>query len=74
MIVEDERDEYTHQFDVSNFAEPESNRSSEVDFDFLSNMPSNLGNMMSIRSRIRDKKIHHQFKADLVENIWENLE
>uniref|UniRef100_A0A0D3EE55 DDE Tnp4 domain-containing protein n=1 Tax=Brassica oleracea var. oleracea TaxID=109376 RepID=A0A0D3EE55_BRAOL len=53
MIVEDERDEYS-QFDVSTFTQPESNRSSQVDLDFLSDQPSNLGNMMSIRTRIRD--------------------
>ncbi|CAN7021031.1 unnamed protein product [Brassica rapa subsp. trilocularis] len=34
-------------------------------------MPSNLGNMMSIRNRVHDRTIHHQLKADLVEHIWQ---
>ncbi|WZZ77775.1 putative nuclease HARBI1 [Brassica napus] len=72
MIVEDERDGYT-QFDLSIFAQPESTRSSEVDFTYSTDMPSNLGNMMSIRNRVRDRTIHHQLKADLVENIWQNF-
>uniref|UniRef100_A0A0D3CZB4 Myb-like domain-containing protein n=1 Tax=Brassica oleracea var. oleracea TaxID=109376 RepID=A0A0D3CZB4_BRAOL len=72
MIVEDERDGYTH-FDVSVFEQPESNRSSEVDFTFSTDMPSNLGNMMAIRNQIRDRKINQQLKADLVENIWQKF-
>uniref|UniRef100_A0A0D3BUW2 DDE Tnp4 domain-containing protein n=1 Tax=Brassica oleracea var. oleracea TaxID=109376 RepID=A0A0D3BUW2_BRAOL len=75
LTDEDERDGYT-QFDVSAFAQPESNRSSLVDFAFSTDMPSNLGNvmnMMSIRNQIRDNKIHQQLKADLVENIWQNF-
>ena len=75
MIVEDERDGYT-QFDVSVFAQPESNRSSQVDFTYSTDMPSNLGNvmnMMSSRNQIRDNKIHQRLKADLVENIWQNF-
>ena len=72
MIVEDERDGYT-QYDVSVFAQPESSRSSQVDFTYSTNMPSNLGNMMSIRNQVRDRKIHHQLKADLVENIWQKF-
>uniref|UniRef100_A0A0D3AR58 DDE Tnp4 domain-containing protein n=1 Tax=Brassica oleracea var. oleracea TaxID=109376 RepID=A0A0D3AR58_BRAOL len=49
MIVEDKQDGYT-QFDVSVFAQPESNRSSQVHFTYSTDMPSNLGNMMSIRN------------------------
>uniref|UniRef100_A0A0D3BLH3 Nuclease HARBI1 n=1 Tax=Brassica oleracea var. oleracea TaxID=109376 RepID=A0A0D3BLH3_BRAOL len=37
---------------------------------FLSNMPSNIANMMDVRTRIRDTPMHHQLKADLVEHIW----
>ncbi|CAN6844654.1 unnamed protein product, partial [Brassica oleracea] len=48
------------QFDV---------RSSQVDFTYSTDMPSNLGNMMSVRNRVRDKTIHQQLKADLVEHI-----
>ncbi|KAL0736556.1 hypothetical protein Bca4012_012766 [Brassica carinata] len=66
MIVENERDKYT-QLDISDFQDE---RSSEVDFTY-SRERSNLGNMMSIRSRVRDKIIHQQLKADLVEHIWQ---
>ena len=63
MIIEDERDGYT-QFDVSKFAQAESNQSSQVGFTYSTDMPSNLGNMMSIRNRVRDKIIHQQLKID----------
>ena len=69
MIVEDERDGYT-QFDVSDFQEAEDNGSSHVDLTYSTNMPSNIANMMSARTRIRDRKMHQQLKADLVEHIW----
>ena len=72
MIVEDERDGYT-QFDVSVFAQLESNQSSQVDFTYSTYMPSNLGNIMSIRNRVCDKTIHQQLKPDLVENIWQKF-
>uniref|UniRef100_A0A0D3BVW3 DDE Tnp4 domain-containing protein n=1 Tax=Brassica oleracea var. oleracea TaxID=109376 RepID=A0A0D3BVW3_BRAOL len=69
MIVEDERDGYT-QFDVSEFAQVESSRSSHVDFMYSTDMPSNTGNLMAIRTRLRDRNIHEQLKNDLVEHIW----
>ena len=69
MIVEDERDGYT-QFDVSEFQEAEDNESSHVDLTYSTNMPSNIANMMSSRTRIRDRKMHQQLKADLVKHIW----
>ncbi|KAL0734734.1 hypothetical protein Bca4012_010944 [Brassica carinata] len=72
MIVEDKQDGYT-QFDVSVFAQPEPNRNSQVDFTYSTNMPSNLGNMISIRDRVCDKTIHQQLKADLIENIWQKF-
>ncbi|CAN6859127.1 unnamed protein product [Brassica oleracea] len=72
LIVEDERDGYT-QYDVSVFAQPDSNRSSQVDFTFSTDMPSNLGNMMSIWNRVCDRTIHQQLKDDLVENIWQKF-
>uniref|UniRef100_A0A0D3AMN4 Uncharacterized protein n=1 Tax=Brassica oleracea var. oleracea TaxID=109376 RepID=A0A0D3AMN4_BRAOL len=68
MIVEDERDGYT-QFDVSDFQEAEDNGSSHVDLTYSTNMPSNIANMMSARNRIRDRQMHQQRKADLVEHI-----
>ena len=32
-------------------------------------MPTNIANMMGVRTRIRDKQMHQQLKADLVEHI-----
>ena len=69
IIVEDERDGYI-QFDVSDFQEAEDNGSSHVDLTYSTNMPSNIANMMSARTRIRDRQIHQQLKADLVKHIW----
>jgi len=46
MIVEDERDEYTY-FDASEFTQPESTASSQVDFNYFTDMASNLGNIMA---------------------------
>uniref|UniRef100_A0A0D3BGD7 DDE Tnp4 domain-containing protein n=1 Tax=Brassica oleracea var. oleracea TaxID=109376 RepID=A0A0D3BGD7_BRAOL len=69
MIVEDERDGYT-QFDVSEFQQGEDNGSSYVDLTFSADMPTNIVNMMGVRTRIRDKQMHQQLKDDLVEHIW----
>uniref|UniRef100_A0A0D3C5V5 Myb-like domain-containing protein n=1 Tax=Brassica oleracea var. oleracea TaxID=109376 RepID=A0A0D3C5V5_BRAOL len=69
MIVEDERDGYT-QFDVSGFQQGEETGSSHVNLDFSSNMPTNLVNMIGVRTRIRDRSMHEQLKADLVEHLW----
>ena len=33
-------------------------------------MPSDIANMIAVRTRIRDKQMHQQLKADLVEHIW----
>ena len=54
MIVEDERDGYT-QFDVSEFQQGEDTGSSHVDLDFDMGMPTNIANMMGVRTRICDK-------------------
>ena len=72
MIVEDERDGYT-QFDVSVFENSDSSRSSLVNFSFSTDLPSNLGNMISIRNQVRDRTIHQQLKEDLVENICQKF-
>ena len=69
MVEEDERDGYS-QFDTSIFVEGETSRSSEVDFSFSTNMPTNLGNMLAIRSELRDQRIHERLKNDLIENIF----
>uniref|UniRef100_A0A0D3CD62 Myb-like domain-containing protein n=1 Tax=Brassica oleracea var. oleracea TaxID=109376 RepID=A0A0D3CD62_BRAOL len=68
MIVEDERDGYT-QFDVSEFQEGEDTGSSHVDLTYSTDMLTNIANMMGVHSRIRDRQMHQQLKADLVEHI-----
>ncbi|KAF8044680.1 hypothetical protein N665_0168s0004 [Sinapis alba] len=69
MIVEDERDGYT-QYDVSEFQQGDDIGSSHVDPTFSTDIPTNIGNMMDVRTRIRDKHMHQQLKADLVEHVW----
>uniref|UniRef100_A0A0D3C389 DDE Tnp4 domain-containing protein n=1 Tax=Brassica oleracea var. oleracea TaxID=109376 RepID=A0A0D3C389_BRAOL len=69
MIVEDERDGYT-QFNVSEFQQGEDAESSHVDLTYPTDMPSNIANMMGLRTRIRDKQMHQRLKSDLVEHIW----
>ena len=69
MIVEDERDVYT-QFDVSEFQQGEDTGSSHVDLNFSTNMPTNIANMMGVRTTIRDRQMHQQLKIDLVEYLW----
>ncbi|XP_048607279.1 uncharacterized protein LOC106357942 isoform X2 [Brassica napus] len=69
MIVEDERDGYT-QFDVSDFQQAEDNGSSHVDLTYSTDIPTNIANMMGVRTRIRDRQMHQQLKDDLVEHIW----
>ena len=68
MIVEDEWDGYT-QYDVSYFAHSESTSSPQVDFTYSTDMPSNLGNMIATRTRLRDRTKHEKLKADLL-NIY----
>uniref|UniRef100_A0A0D3BT43 DDE Tnp4 domain-containing protein n=1 Tax=Brassica oleracea var. oleracea TaxID=109376 RepID=A0A0D3BT43_BRAOL len=69
MIVEDERDGYT-QFDVSEFQLAEDNGSSHVDLAYSTDIPTNIANMMGVRTSIRDRQMHQQLKHDLVEHIW----
>ena len=69
MIVEDERDGYTH-FDVSEFQQGEETGTSHVDLTYSTDIPSNIANMMGVRTRIRDRQMHEQLKADLVEHVW----
>ncbi|KAF8116032.1 hypothetical protein N665_0023s0011 [Sinapis alba] len=69
MIVQDKRDGYT-QFDVSEFQQGEDHKSSHVDFTYSTDIPSNIANMMGVRTRIRDRQMHQQLKHDLVKHIW----
>ena len=72
MIVEDEQDGYT-QFDVSDFQQAEDNGSSHVDLTYSTDIPTNIANMMGVRTRIRDRQMHQQLKDDLVEHIWQKF-
>ena len=69
MIVEDERDGYTLN-NLSEFQQEENTGSSRVDLDYDREIPSNLGNIMDARTRIRDQPMHKQLKNDLVEHLW----
>uniref|UniRef100_A0A0D3DBK5 DDE Tnp4 domain-containing protein n=1 Tax=Brassica oleracea var. oleracea TaxID=109376 RepID=A0A0D3DBK5_BRAOL len=69
MIVEDERDGYT-QFNVSEFQQGEDNGSSHVDLTYSTDIPTNIANMMGVRTRIHDRQMHQQLKDDLVEHVW----
>ncbi|XP_009107586.3 uncharacterized protein LOC103833242 [Brassica rapa] len=69
MIVEDERDRYT-QFELSEFQLREDNGSSHVDLTYSTDIPTNIANMMGVRTRIRDRQMHEQLKSDLVEHVW----
>ena len=69
MIVEDERDGYT-QFDVSELQQGEDTGSSHVDLDLSTDMPTNIANMMGVRTRICDRQMYQQLKAVLVEYLW----
>uniref|UniRef100_A0A0D2ZXL8 DDE Tnp4 domain-containing protein n=1 Tax=Brassica oleracea var. oleracea TaxID=109376 RepID=A0A0D2ZXL8_BRAOL len=49
MIVEDERNGYRH-FDVSEFQQGEDNGNSHVDLTYYTDTPSNIANMMGVRT------------------------
>uniref|UniRef100_A0A0D3E646 DDE Tnp4 domain-containing protein n=1 Tax=Brassica oleracea var. oleracea TaxID=109376 RepID=A0A0D3E646_BRAOL len=66
MIVENVRDGYGTQFDISDFEEGDVTRSSRVE----ANMPTNLNNIFPIRNDVRDTRIHEHLKTDLIEHIW----
>jgi len=57
MIVEDERDRYTN-FDASQLTQQESTSSSQVDFNYSTYMPSNLGIIMTARAQVSDRALH----------------
>uniref|UniRef100_A0A0D3B2C6 DDE Tnp4 domain-containing protein n=1 Tax=Brassica oleracea var. oleracea TaxID=109376 RepID=A0A0D3B2C6_BRAOL len=69
MMVEDERDGY-NQFDVSGFQQEDDHGSSYVDLTYSTDIPTNIANMMDVRTRIRDRQMHQQLKNDLVEHVW----
>lgn len=69
MIVEDERDGYTLR-NVEQFDEGQGSRTPNVLPPTSLHIPSNLGNLIGVRNRLRDRNTHLQLKADLVEHIW----
>uniref|UniRef100_A0A0D3C4T8 Uncharacterized protein n=1 Tax=Brassica oleracea var. oleracea TaxID=109376 RepID=A0A0D3C4T8_BRAOL len=69
LTDENERDGYT-QFDVQEFQQGEDQGSSHVDLTYSTNIPSNIANMMGVRTRIHDTQRHQQLKHNLVEHIW----
>ncbi|XP_024004963.1 uncharacterized protein LOC112082100 [Eutrema salsugineum] len=69
MIVENEWDGYT-QYNIEEFQQGESSRTSQVDNEYSTETSSNIGNLIGIRNQIRDPQIHERLKKDLVENIW----
>ncbi|XP_024006097.1 uncharacterized protein LOC112082808 [Eutrema salsugineum] len=69
MIVENERSGYT-QYNIQEFQQGESIRTSEVDMTYSTNMPTNLTNLISNRNDIRDRKMHDRLKADLIEHVY----
>uniref|UniRef100_A0A0D3CBC7 Uncharacterized protein n=1 Tax=Brassica oleracea var. oleracea TaxID=109376 RepID=A0A0D3CBC7_BRAOL len=48
------------------FQQGEDTGSSHVDLTFSTDIPTNIGNMIGVRTRIRDQHMHQQLKADLV--------
>uniref|UniRef100_A0A0D3A5C8 DDE Tnp4 domain-containing protein n=1 Tax=Brassica oleracea var. oleracea TaxID=109376 RepID=A0A0D3A5C8_BRAOL len=54
MIVQDERDGYT-QFNVLEFQQGEDHESSHVDLTYFTDIPSNIANMVGVRTKIRDR-------------------
>ena len=69
MILEDERDGYT-LCNVQQFDEGQGAGTPNVQPPSTLRIPSNLGNLIGVRNRLRDRQTHLQLKADLVENIW----
>uniref|UniRef100_A0A0D3A9C2 DDE Tnp4 domain-containing protein n=1 Tax=Brassica oleracea var. oleracea TaxID=109376 RepID=A0A0D3A9C2_BRAOL len=52
------------------FQQGEDTGGSQVDLTYSTDIPTNIANMMGVRTRIRDRQMHQQLKADLVEHLW----
>uniref|UniRef100_A0A0D3AE12 Uncharacterized protein n=1 Tax=Brassica oleracea var. oleracea TaxID=109376 RepID=A0A0D3AE12_BRAOL len=72
MIVENERDGY-NLYNVSEFQQGEDSGSSHVDLTYSTDTPSNIQNMMSVRTTIRDRQKHERLKDDLVKHLWQKF-
>ena len=68
-MSEAHKSEYT-QFDVTEFQQREDNESSHVDLMYSTDIPTNIVNMMGVRTTIRDRQMHQQLKDDLIEHVW----
>ncbi|XP_019083796.1 PREDICTED: putative nuclease HARBI1 [Camelina sativa] len=73
MIVEDERDGYT-QFNVAEFEQTQSNRTSHVDYTLPTARLSNITEMMITRNEVRDKRTNERLHDDLIEHIWQKFD
>uniref|UniRef100_A0A0D3D638 Uncharacterized protein n=1 Tax=Brassica oleracea var. oleracea TaxID=109376 RepID=A0A0D3D638_BRAOL len=64
----------TNEMDTLNLMFQNSNQektgSSHVDLTYSTDIPTNIANMMGVRTRIRDRQMHQQLKDDLIEHIW----
>ena len=60
------------RYDISEFEEGESSRTSEVlnANPTLNEIPTILNNIFPNRNDLRDRQTHERLKNDLIENIW----
>ncbi|XP_024016181.1 uncharacterized protein LOC112089666 [Eutrema salsugineum] len=68
MIVENERGSQS-LIDLTTFERGEGSTTSQVDRSYSTTMPTNFTNLIGNRKKVKDKRIHDQLKADLVEHI-----
>ena len=77
MIVEDERDNYTHHgYEIPRFDEGVSGEPTPVDesdFAFSTIRPDVMRSFIRTRIQLRDRGTHHRLKEDLKEHIWERF-
>ncbi|KAG2299088.1 hypothetical protein Bca52824_035560 [Brassica carinata] len=72
MIVEDERSSFT-QYNRNEFQDTQEPDTFSVNMR-SDNIPSNHGSTMDRRASLRNRQVHEQFKNDLIEHIWANLD
>ena len=60
--------------DTLNLMFPSSNKEKTTEvhmsYTYSTDIPTNIVNMMGVRTRIRDRQMHEQLKADLVKHVW----
>ena len=67
MIVEDERDTYSHHW--TDYDQSEASGSSTPQ-PFSTEVLPAFANHMRARSELRDSNVHHELQSDLVKHIW----